>query len=131
MLINRPLIAIVDDDEAVLRALRRLLRACGLRAETFASGRTFLDALPRQVPACVLLDVQMPGLDGWEVQAELATSGWRVPVIFITAHQDAAAQERAMGTGAVAFLRKPFTDQQLLEAIDAAVRRDLADGGTA
>ena len=78
----------------------------------------------------MLLDVQMPGLDGWEVQAELVTSGWRVPVIFITAHQDAAAQERAMSTGAVAFLRKPFTDQQLLEAIDAAVRRGPADGGT-
>jgi FixJ family two-component response regulator len=130
MLTNRPLVAIVDDDDSVLRALRRLLRACGLQAETFASGRAFLDALSRQVPACVVLDVQMPGLDGWEVQAELATSGWPVPVIFITAHEDAAAQKRAMVTGAVAFLRKPFTDQQLLEAIEAAVRRGPADGGT-
>jgi FixJ family two-component response regulator len=110
-------IAIVDDDEAILRALRRLLRACGLQADTFASGRAFLDALPRQVPDCVLLDVQMPGLDGWEVQAKLATSGWRVPVIFITAHQDAAAQERAMSTGAVAFLSKPFRLSGILRGI--------------
>jgi FixJ family two-component response regulator len=120
-----PLIAIVDDDESVLRSLKRLLRACGLAAETFASGRTFLDALPRQVPACVLLDVQMPDLDGWEIQAELTTAGWRVPVIFITAYEDAAAQERAMSTGAVALLRKPMTDQQLLEAIEVAVKRGL------
>ena len=67
--------------------------------------------------------------NGWEAQAELATSGWRVPVIFITAQEDAAAQERAISTGAVAFLRKPFTDQCLLEAIDAAVGRGPGAGG--
>ncbi len=126
-----PLIAIVDDDESVLRSLQRLLRACGLRAETFASGRSFLEALPRQVPACVLLDVQMPDLDGWEVQTRLTTAGWRVPVIFITAHEDAAAQERAMSTGAAALLRKPMTDRQLLEAIEVAVQRGLDGSGTA
>lgn len=125
-----PLIAIVDDDESVLRSLKRLLRACGLAAETFTSGRRFLDALPRQVPACVLLDVQMPDLDGWEIQAKLTTAGWRVPVIFITAYEDAAVQERAISTGAVALLRKPMTDQQLLEAIEVAVKRGL-DGSRA
>jgi FixJ family two-component response regulator len=122
MLSPRPLIALVDDDEAVLKALRRLLRACGLRAETFASGRTFLDSLADHLPACVVLDVRMPDLSGWEVQAKLITLGLPLPLIFMTAHADAAAQERALRNGAVAFLRKPITAQHLLEAIDAAIR---------
>jgi FixJ family two-component response regulator len=122
MLSPRPLIALVDDDEAVLKALRRLLRACGLRAETFASGRAFLDSLADYLPDCVVLDVRMPDLTGWEVQAELITLGLPLPLIFLTAHADAAAQERALRNGAVAFLRKPITAQRLLEAIEAATR---------
>jgi FixJ family two-component response regulator len=122
MLSPRPLIALVDDDEAVLNALRRLLRACGLCTETFASGRTFLDSLADHLPDCVVLDVRMPDLSGWEVQAELITLGLPLPLIFLTAHADAAAQERALRNGAVAFLRKPITAQRLLEAIEAATR---------
>ncbi|MCK7580597.1 MAG: response regulator [Chromatiales bacterium] len=122
MLSPRPLIALVDDDEAVLNALRRLLRACGLRAETFASGRAFLDSLADHLPDCVILDVRMPDLSGWEVQAELITLGLPLPLIFMTAHADAAAQERALSNGAVAFLRKPVTAQRLLEAIEVAMR---------
>jgi len=124
-----PLIALVDDDEAVLNALRRLLRACGLRAESFASGRAFLDSLTDHLPDCAVLDVQMPDLSGWEVQAELITLGLPLPLIFLTAHADAAARERALCNGAVAFLRKPVTAQRLLEAIDAAIRGGPGESG--
>lgn len=129
MLPYRPLIALVDDDEAVLTALRRLLRAWGGHAEVFASGRDFLDSLADHVPDCVVLDVQMPDLNGWEIQAELAALGLRLPLIIITA--DVATRELAQRAGAVAFLHKPFTDQQLLAAIDAAVGPGQKEGGAA
>lgn len=116
-----PLLAIVDDDEPVLSGLRHLLHACGFKAETFTSGLAFLDSLPALRPACVLLDIQMPGLDGYEVMAAMAASGFFLPVILMTGDTNPAVREQALRAGAVALLRKPFTDVQMLEAIGGAL----------
>ena len=122
----KPLVAIVDDDESVCRALKRLVRSVGMDGETFASGREFLDlieAMPSFHPDCVVLDVQMPGLNGLEVQERLATNGNPLPVIFITAHDDAIPRERALAGGAVAFVRKPFQDELLINTLHEALKR--------
>jgi len=115
------LLAVVDDEPSVLAGLRHLLRACGFEAEAFTTGRAFLDSLPARRPRCVLLDIHMPGLDGYEVMAELAASDCSVPVILMTGDTDPAVSERAATAGAVALLRKPFTDVQMLEAIGVAL----------
>lgn len=112
----------MDDDESVLTAIPRLLRVCGFRTEAFDSGRTFLSALPDRRPDCVLLDLHMPELTGWEVLAEMATSGYSIPVILITGDGDPVLLEKAMATGAAALLRKPFSERQLLKAIAAAIK---------
>ena len=116
-----PYIAIVDDDPSVLKAIRRLLGSCGFCTETFASGRIFLDALHGHSPDCVLLDLHMLGLTGWEVQAEMAAVGYSIPVIFITGDSDPAVWDKAIAAGATALLRKPFSECQLLEAIALAI----------
>jgi FixJ family two-component response regulator len=113
----------VDDDESVLTAIPRLLRVCGFRTEAFDSGRTFLDALPDRRPDCVLLDLYMPDLTGWETLAGMAASGYFIPVILITGDGAPDLLEKAMATGAAALLRKPFSEQQLLEAIAAAMSK--------
>src|SRR5579871_5178712 len=103
---TKPLIVVVDDDESVCRAIKRLLRSAGMAAESFAGGEAFLDALssiPSYRPSCVILDVQMPGLNGLEVQARLAANA--LPVIFITAHDDINIREEALAAGAIAYLR--------------------------
>ena len=115
------ILAIVDDDASVLKAVPRLLRICGYRIEIFDSGQTFLDALRDGNPDCVLLDLHMLGLTGWEVLAEMAASGHSIPVIFITGDGDPALFEKAMSIGAAALLHKPFSEQQLLEAIAAVM----------
>jgi len=125
----RPLIAIVDDDESVLKAMQRLLRACGLPAEIYASGRAFLDAQPGHVPDCLLLDIQMPELTGFDVQAEIAATGLGCAVVFITADAGPAIREQAMATEAVEFLRKPFTERELLDAVACAVGQAPPEGG--
>jgi FixJ family two-component response regulator len=120
----KPLIAIVDDDESVCRALKRLVRSLGMNAETFASGQQFLDlieAMPSFHPDCVVLDVQMPGLNGLEVQERLATNSNPLPVIFITAHDEVVPRERALAAGAVAFVRKPFQDELLIKTLRVAL----------
>jgi FixJ family two-component response regulator len=114
----------VDDDESILKAIERLLCVCDFRAETFSSGRAFLDALHRHVPDCVLLDLLMPGLTGWDVQAEMTVAGLSIPIIFITADGDPAVRERIAADGSAALLRKPFTEQELLNAIDAAIKKN-------
>jgi FixJ family two-component response regulator len=115
---SKPLIAIVDDDESVCRAVRRLVRSLSMDGETFSSGQQFLDlvdAMPSFRPDCLVLDVQMPGMNGLEVQDRLATSGNAVPVIFITAHDEVGVREKALAAGAVAFLRKPFDDKLFIK----------------
>jgi FixJ family two-component response regulator len=99
--------------------------------ETFSSGQQFLDlvdAMPSFRPDCLVLDVQMPGMNGLEVQDRLATSGNAVPVIFITAHDEVGVREKALAAGAVAFLRKPFDDKLFIKTLEAALKR-FASGG--
>jgi FixJ family two-component response regulator len=118
----KPFVVVVDDDESVSRAIKRLLRSIGIASETFASGDAFLDALasiPSYEPDCVILDVQMPGLNGLEVQQRLA--GRAIPVIFITAHDEIGVREHALAAGAVAYLRKPFNDELFVRTVRAAL----------
>ena len=122
---SKPLIAIVDDDESVCRAMKRLVRSLGMEANAFASGREFIDlieTMPSFQPDCVVLDVQMPGMNGLEVQERLASSGNRLPVIFITAHDEAGVRDRALAAGAVAFLRKPFNDESFITTLHLALK---------
>jgi FixJ family two-component response regulator len=126
---SKPLIAIVDDDESVCRAIKRLVRSLGMDADIFTSGQEFaelMEAMPLLQADCVILDVQMPGLSGLEVQERLAKSHSRLPVIFITAHDDLGLRERGLAAGAVAFLRKPFNDELLIRTLRAALERDLS-----
>jgi len=123
----KPRIAIVDDDASVCRAVKRLLRSFSMDAETFNSGQSFIDlveAMPSFQPDCVILDVQMPGMNGLEVQQRLVKSGHRIPVIFITAHDELGVRGKALAAGAVAFLRKPFDDQLLIKTLREAVKHN-------
>jgi FixJ family two-component response regulator len=115
-----PTIFVIDDDESVRKALRRLLRSVGMNVETFASAEDFLDAgLPP--PDCLVLDLRMPGgLSGLELQQHLARGGPCIPIIFITGHEDEQARCQAAAAGAIDFLQKPFEDQLLLEAVARA-----------
>jgi FixJ family two-component response regulator len=126
----KPRIAIVDDDESVCRAIKRLVRSLGMDADAFTSGQGFIDVLetsPSPHIDCVVLDVQMPSLNGLEVNERLAGIGSRIPVIFITAHDEVGARERALAGGAVAFLRKPFNDELLIETLRIALERGGSD----
>jgi FixJ family two-component response regulator len=111
------LISVVDDDESVRRSTRLLVESFGYRAAVFESAEGLLRFGQLQDTSCLVLDVQMPGMDGLELQTQLAAEGCGIPVIFITAHDDQKSRRRALRAGAVAFLGKPFTDQQLLQAI--------------
>jgi len=122
---NKPLIAIVDDDASVCRALRRLVRSLAMEGETFSTGQQFLDlleAMPSFQPDCLVVDVQMPGMNGLEVQEKLAKKKYSIPVIFITAHDDVGVREKALGAGALAFLRKPFNDELLIKTLREALK---------
>ena len=118
----------VDDDESVRLALKRLIRSAGLKVETFASAREFLNAGCARRTGILVLDVRMPEMTGLELQKQLARSGAEIPVIFISAHEDSQAVELALAAGAVAFLYKPFDDQDLLTAIDRALDQTANDG---
>jgi len=112
---------VVDDDPSVRRSTERLLRAAGLKVQTFSSAREFLASHRSEGPACLVLDVRMPGLSGMDLQHELAQSGIRIPIIFITAHGDIPMSVRAMKAGAAEFLTKPFGSRSLLDAVQAAI----------
>ena len=130
MTTKKQLIAIVDDDESVCRAMERLVRSLGMAAETYASSEDFVnqvESLPSFHLDCVILDVQMPGLNGIEVQTRIRRIHKNIPVIFITAHDDRAARERALAGGALAFLRKPCNDALLIQTLDAALGRRKLD----
>jgi FixJ family two-component response regulator len=115
-------IAIVDDDAAVLKALKRLLNARSYHAETYQSARQFLASLPDGLPQCLIVDLQMPDMTGLELQKHLTQSGIAIPTIVITAHDEAGTRERCTSAGAVAFLLKPLHDTALIAAIDDARR---------
>ena len=118
------LIAIVDDDPSVQRGLQRLIRSAGWKAETFASAQEFLARSRAESPNCVLLDLQLPGLSGLELQKRMAEVGLEIPIVFLTGHGDIPASVQAMKAGAVQFLTKPVDEQELLQAIKEAVERD-------
>jgi FixJ family two-component response regulator len=119
-----PLVYVVDDDESVRRAVGSLIRLAGLTVQAFPSAQEFL-AFPRpDVPSCLVLDVQLPGLSGLDLQEELAKVDVQIPIIFLTGHGDIPMTVRAMKAGALEFLTKPFDDEDLLEAIHEAIKRD-------
>lgn len=121
---EEPIVFAIDDDASMREALSRLFRSIGMRARIFASGEEFLEFERPNAPACLVLDVRLPGLSGLELQRELADAG--IPIIFITGHGDIPMSVEAMKAGAVEFLTKPFRDQVLLDAIQQAIRRDRA-----
>jgi len=118
------LVFVIDDDESIREALKSLIRSVGLRVETFASAAEFLESPRPDMPACLILDVRMPGLSGLDLQRSLAETNIHIPIIFITGHGDIPMSVRAMKAGAVEFLTKPFRDQDLLDAIQQALERD-------
>lgn len=129
---SRPLVDVVDDDAPVTRALSRMLRSWGMRVRTYTSGESFL-AVARRAPVadCLILDVQMPGMNGLEVQERLRETGPELPIIFITGHEVEGTEERALQAGAVGFLRKPFSDEVMVTMIRRCLkgRRHPPGGG--
>jgi FixJ family two-component response regulator len=121
---STPTVFVVDDDDDVRVSIAELLRSVGLRAETFATAREFLGRERGDGPSCLVLDLQLPGMDGLDVQRELARSGDSMPIIFLTGHGDIPTTVKAMKSGAVEFLTKPFDDEHLLDAIRQALARD-------
>src|SRR5919108_195758 len=121
-----PVVFVVDDDPSVRRAIKRLVESVGLHVELFASPQELLQAWRRDVPGCLVLDIRLPGKSGLDFQRELAEANISIPIIFITAHGDIPMTVRAMKSGAVEFLTKPFRDQDLLDAIQLALERDSA-----
>jgi two-component system, LuxR family, response regulator FixJ len=118
MLFENKQIFIVDDDESVRRALSVLLVTYGFTVGTFASAEEFFHAVSNNVPGCLILDIHMPGLDGWETLQHLFTSGSSRPVIIISADKNEGLNEKALKAGAVGFLQKPFNDQELVDLIN-------------
>jgi FixJ family two-component response regulator len=120
------IVFVVDDNAPVREAVASLLKSVGLRVQTFASAQEFLAARRPDAPACLVLDVRLPGLSGLDLQRELAEADIHIPIIFITGHGDIPMSVKAMKAGAVEFLTKPFRDQDLLDAISQAVALDRA-----
>jgi FixJ family two-component response regulator len=118
------IIAIVDDDPSVREGLSSLIRSVGLRVETFVSAQEFLSRSGAETPSCLVLDLQMPGLSGLDLQKQMAEVGMEIPIVFLTGHGDIPASVRAMKAGAVEFLTKPFEEQELLRAIEESIERD-------
>ena len=116
-----PLVCVIDDDVSLLRALRRLLGAGGFQVKTFSSAEDFLECRNSRTPGCLVLDVHLGGLSGFELHERLVADGRRIPVVFITAHDDSATRERARRAGAVDYLRKPFDDESLIAGINRAL----------
>ena len=122
MVKTRPRVAVVDDDESVRKALQRLLRASGLEVDIFASAQDFLASLPHATPPdCLVLDLQMPGTSGLDLQRQLVRAGPQLPVVVITGHDEPGMQARCLAAGASAYLRKPLEAGTLLCAIKAAI----------
>ena len=119
-----PTVFIVDDDRGLRQAIHDLVESVGLRAESFASGEDFLRAKRMNRPSCLVLDVRLPQMSGLDFQQRLTDTGIQIPIIFITAHGDIPMSVRALKSGALEFLTKPFRDQDLLDAIHQALERD-------
>jgi FixJ family two-component response regulator len=119
-----PTVFVIDDDANVRAAIEGMLKSVGLRSQSFGTAREFLRSKPPDGPSCLVLDVRLPGVNGLDFQRELADAGVPIPIIFITGHGDIPMTVRAMKSGAVEFLTKPFRDQDLLDAIHQALDRD-------
>jgi FixJ family two-component response regulator len=118
-----PLIAIIDDEDALRNSLDNLLRSVGFRAQGFSSAEAFLTSNQARETACLMLDVRMPGMNGLELQRQIVAANWQIPIIFVTSHADDEARARALEAGAVAFLYKPCREEDLLNVIDAALKQ--------
>ena len=116
------IVMIVDDDDSIRRAVRRLMKSFGFAVETFASAEEFLDSDRLEKTSCLILDIHMPGMDGLELQERLVASKYAIPIIFITAFTDDRARVQALKAGAVGYLAKPFADEELLNCIHAALK---------
>ena len=114
---------VVDDDTSVRTALKRLIKSLGFKVETFDSAQAFLKNGPHDEPACLILDVRMPGMSGIELQEQLTSAGLGMPIIFITGHGNIPMSVKAMKAGAVDFIEKPFEDQKLIDAINIAIKK--------
>ena len=121
-----PIVFVVDDDESVRNSLRRLLMSVGLAVEVFPSAQAFLDRARADAPGCLVLDVQLPGLSGLDLQTELTNMDTALPIVFLTGHGDIPMSVKAMKAGAVEFLTKPFRERDLVDAIRSAIDRDRA-----
>ena len=121
---DTPSVFIVDDDPRMRAAMQRLLKTVGLHSESFPTPQEFLRYTLPGGPCCLLLDVRLPGMSGLDVQRKLAEAGVQIPIIFITGHGDIPMTVKAMKSGAVEFLTKPFRDQDLIDAIQQALKRD-------
>src|SRR5258708_4317885 len=117
-------ISVIDGDESVRRTTTRLIESFGFRTAAFESAEMFLNSGELHDTSCLIVDVRMPGMNGLQLQSELAAADCRIPIIFITAYEDNESHRRAMQAGAIAFLAKPFTDEQLLQWIRSALRQD-------
>jgi FixJ family two-component response regulator len=125
---TRGLISVVDDDESIRRTTTFLIESFGFRAAAFESAENFLKSGQLHDTSCLIVDVQMPGMNGLELQSELAAAGYDIPIVFMTAYENKVSRQQAMQAGAVAFLAKPFGDEQLLQTVRLALGND--DGGT-
>src|SRR3977135_3680062 len=125
---DAPRVFVIDDDAAMHAAIQGLLKSAGLRSETFGAAEDFLRSKRPDGPSCLVLDVSLPGISGLDFQHQLADAGIQIPIIFITGHGDIPMTVRAMKSGAVEFLTKPFHDQDLLDAIRQALERNRVKG---
>lgn len=121
---STPLVFVVDDEESVRRSVARLLDSAGYATECFAQPEAFLERPPHDGPSCLVLDLQMPGMDGLELQDSLQERGHTLPIVFVTGHGDVPTSVRAMRRGALDFLSKPFTAEELLPVVELALERD-------
>ena len=118
------IVFVIDDDAAVREAIQGLLKSVGLRSTSFGTAQEFLSSQRTEEPSCLVLDVRLPGINGLDFQGQLAEAGVSIPIIFLTGHGDIPMSVRAMKSGAIEFLTKPFRDQDLLDAINQALDRD-------
>jgi FixJ family two-component response regulator len=125
---TRGLISVVDDDESIRRTTTFLIESFGFRAAAFESAESFLKSGQLHDTSCLIVDVQMPGMNGLELQSQLAAAGYDIPIVFMTAYENKVSRQQAMQAGAVAFLAKPFGDEQLLQTVRLALGHD--SGGT-
>ncbi|HXQ38469.1 MAG TPA: response regulator transcription factor, partial [Anaerolineales bacterium] len=125
---HNPFVCVIDDESLIRESLRDLLRSAGLKVQTFASAQEFLTSQPSETPACLLLDVRMPGISGLELQRQLCSGGSPVPIIFMTGHGDIPMSVRAMKAGAFEFLTKPCRDEDLLSVVNQAIERGSRTG---